>query len=106
MEVPPPAPRNAAVDAARLLFAFGVVVIHLGPSEGGGALLARFFLISAVQFFFLISLYFFIERVAALKELRWPALHFDRILVPYATWTALYTLFRFAKCLKPLTNRF
>ncbi len=94
------APRNAAVDAARLLFAFGVVVIHLAPPEhSGGGLLAQVFLVFAVQYFFLISLYFFVKRVRALDEVKWSDLHLDRILVPYATWTVLYTLFRLAKCL-------
>lgn len=91
--------RNPAVDAARLIFAFGVVVIHLGPiAGGGGAWLARFFLTTSVQFFFLVALYYFIGRVRSLEKVDRSALHFDRILVPYATWTLLYTLFRFAKC--------
>ena len=54
--------RNLGIDLIRLVAAFGVVVIHLVPSDEFAHKFSLLFSIAAVPFFLMISLYFFIER--------------------------------------------
>lgn len=89
--------RNISIDAAKLLAAFGVVMIHLAPSTPAAELLTRIFLDFAVPYFLTIALYFFIEKVCRMERFNIIQLHLDRILVPYAIWTIVYLVFRVIK---------
>jgi peptidoglycan/LPS O-acetylase OafA/YrhL len=89
--------RNISVDAAKLLAAFGVVMIHLAPSTPAAELLSRIFLSFAVPYFLTIALYFFIEKACRMERLKIVELNLDRILVPYAVWTIIYLAFRLIK---------
>lgn len=82
--------RNSTVDLVKLVAAFGVVIIHLAPSTAWAERVSQTFLVFAVPFFLLISLYFFLG-----KSLRQPTacltdFGFDRMLVPYGCWTCVY----------------
>ena len=90
--------RNQSVDAFRLLAIFGVVMIHMAPSTNAAEAMTGFFSMFAVPFFLLISLHFFIARASSLGLRDLLALRPDRILVPCAVWTVLYTLMRLLKC--------
>lgn len=89
--------RNQSLDLVKMIAAFGVVVIHLAPSTVSGEIASKFFGIFAVPFFMLVSLYFFIVRVAKLVSPRFQDLRLDRILVPYLAWSVIYTLMRWLK---------
>lgn len=86
-----PAPRLGAVDAARLVAAFGVIVIHCAPGTRGAAVVAEFFLNACVPFFLLTALFFFARESATpggaggawLRRAR-------RLAGPYLVWTAIY----------------
>lgn len=89
--------RNNTIDAAKLLGAFGVVMIHLAPSTPDAELISRIFSCFVVPFFLMIALYFFIEKVRGMEDLKIIQLRLDRILIPYAVWTIVYLMFRFIK---------
>jgi peptidoglycan/LPS O-acetylase OafA/YrhL len=89
--------RNLSIDVIKLAAAFGVVIIHLAPSTDTAEVFSRLFHSFAVPFFLMISLHFFIDRVNTLPSLRLADLRLDRILVPYAVWTVIYTLMRLLK---------
>jgi fucose 4-O-acetylase-like acetyltransferase len=89
--------RNLSIDLIKTVAAFGVVIIHLTPSTHAAEAFTQLFSLFAVPFFFLISLHFFESRVAALSSPRLSDLRLDRLLVPYAVWTAIYTLLRLLK---------
>ncbi len=89
--------RSLSVDAVRLLAAFGVILIHLAPSTDACAAFTRLFLAFAVPYFLMISLYFFIVRITSLAAPRLADLRLDRLLVPYAVWSAIYTVLRVLK---------
>lgn len=91
--------RNQSIDLVKMIAAFGVVVIHLAPSTESAEVVTRFFGIFAVPFFLVVSLYFFIVRVAKLVSPRFQELRLDRILVPYFAWSVVYTLMRWLKFL-------
>ena len=90
-------PRNLSVDALRFLAAFGVILIHLAPSTEAAGALTRVFSLFAVPFFLAVSLYFFVHRVRVLPRVGLADLRLDRLLVPYAAWTVIYTLLRVLK---------
>ena len=89
--------RNGSVDCCRLLAAIGVVLVHLAPSSDRAEVLTRPFHAFAVPFFFVISLYFFISRVSALDAVSLRDLRLDRLCVPYAVWSAVYTSVQFVR---------
>ncbi len=89
--------RNLSVDALRFVAAFGVIIIHLAPSTDAAAALTRMFGLFAVPFFLSVSLHFFIHRVRALPTVKLSDLRLDRLLVPYVTWTLVYTALRVLK---------
>jgi peptidoglycan/LPS O-acetylase OafA/YrhL len=89
--------RNLSVDIIKFIAAFGVVIIHLAPSTEAADLLTQVFLAFAVPFFLVTSLHFFISRILTLPAVKYSDLRWDRILVPYAVWTLIYTLLRVLK---------
>jgi fucose 4-O-acetylase-like acetyltransferase len=89
--------RNLSIDVIKLAAAFGVVIVHLAPSTDAAEIFTRLFHCFAVPFFLMISLHFFINRVNMLPAFRLSDLRLDRILVPYAVWTVIYTLLRVLK---------
>ena len=91
------AQRNNAVDAIRFVAIFGVVLIHMSPSTPAGGTFTDVFHLFSVPFFLLISLYFFINRVGALPAPGLGDLRLDRLLVPYAVWSLIYTGLRLLK---------
>jgi peptidoglycan/LPS O-acetylase OafA/YrhL len=89
--------RNNTIDAAKLLGAFGVVMIHLAPSTPNAEFISRIFSCFVVPFFLMIALYFFIEKVHGMERLKIIQLRFDRILIPYVVWTIVYLVFHIIK---------
>jgi peptidoglycan/LPS O-acetylase OafA/YrhL len=89
--------RNSSIDAAKLLAAFGVVMIHLAPSTPVAELITRIFLSFAVPFFLTIALYYFIEKAANMERVPVSRLRLDRILIPYLVWTLIYLALRLIK---------
>jgi peptidoglycan/LPS O-acetylase OafA/YrhL len=89
--------RNNAIDAAKLLAAFGVVMIHLAPSTPAAQLLSQIFLSFAVPFFLTIALYFFVNKACGMERLGFSELRMDRIFIPYAVWTVVYVVLRLIK---------
>lgn len=85
-------PRNYAIDYMRLLSAFGTIFIHLSPSSLNATQLTRYFSISAVPFFLITSLYLFQIKGANFDKIR-P----KRILIPYISWSVIYTISRSVK---------
>lgn len=87
--------RNHALDFARMMAAFGVVVIHCGPGTPAAERGVDFFLNFCVPFFLFTSVYFFWEETARTDEpvraliRRWP-----RLLRPYVAWTLIYVTVR------------
>jgi surface polysaccharide O-acyltransferase-like enzyme len=93
---------NYAIDCGRLLAAFGVILIHLGPSTPQAEYLTEFFLISSVPFFIITSLYLFQAKEASFDNIR-----YARIIIPYISWSVIYLLARQVKSLisgTPLTH--
>jgi peptidoglycan/LPS O-acetylase OafA/YrhL len=89
--------RNQAIDLFRLIAAFGVVAIHLGPSTYDGGRITSCFLSFAVPYFLIISLYFFIRRFDNLATPRIQDFRLDRLLLPYAAWSGIYFSVRWLK---------
>jgi surface polysaccharide O-acyltransferase-like enzyme len=93
-------PRNAAIDIARCIAAFGVVVIHCAPRNPTADFFGSFFLNVCVPFFLLTSVFFFwveTERTGdAAGALR---RRLSRLLLPYVAWTVIYVGARAAKTL-------
>lgn len=95
-----PPKRNSTLDIFRLVFAFGVVFVHLGPNEPNAEWLGRSFTALSVPFFVITALYFFVCRVlSALNQPGplFPRLQLDRLWVPYLAWTLIYLGMRVAK---------
>ena len=95
-----PPKRNFTLDIFRLIFAFGVVLVHLGPNEPNAEWLGRAFNALSVPFFVITALYFFIRKVLSALDHSAPLfsrLHLDRLWVPYLTWTLIYLGMRVAK---------
>jgi peptidoglycan/LPS O-acetylase OafA/YrhL len=94
----PSSPRNDALDVARFVAAFGVILIHCGPTTPAAGRVVTFFQNFAVPFFLLSSLYLFWRealtasgpRVALLRRL-------PRLLWPYAIWSLVYYTARLGK---------
>ena len=90
-------PRSIALDFGKLVAAFGVIMIHLQPSSSPvGEAISWSFWNFAVPFFFVVSLYFFLNRAEAMRGNLY-AIQCGRIISPYLFWTALYVAFRLAK---------
>ncbi len=89
--------RSVSIDLIKLVAAFGVVIIHLAPSTEEAEAFSSLFSLFSVPFFLLISLYFFINKFNAVSPPRLSELRLDRILVPYAVWSAIYTIMRVIK---------
>lgn len=89
--------RCVALDVGKWIAAFGVIMIHLQPSASpAGEAISWGFWNFAVPFFFVISLYFFVDRAEALQGgLR--AIQWRRILLPYFFWSAVYVSLRLVK---------
>ncbi|MBB5039812.1 acyltransferase family protein [Prosthecobacter dejongeii] len=95
-----PPKRNSTLDIFRLIFALGVVFVHLGPNEPNAEWLGRAFNALSVPFFVITALYFFIRKVLSALDQSAPlfsGLHLDRLWVPYLTWTVIYLGMRVAK---------
>lgn len=84
--------RNHTIDYVRLISAFGVILIHLAPSSLNAEIITRYFEIGAVPFFLVTSLYLFQSKAARFDEI-----NFSRILIPYASWSAIYLISRAIK---------
>lgn len=89
--------RNIAVDVIKLFAAFGVVMIHLAPSTPAAETLSRCFLSFAVPFFVLSAMYFLLEKVRKNPFMTLQEMRFDRLMVPYASWTTIYMIMRYVK---------
>ena len=92
--------RNSTLDIFRLIFALGVVFVHLGPNEPNAEWLGKSFNALSVPFFVITALYFFIRKVLSALEQPGPLcprLHLDRLWVPYGAWTLIYLGMRVAK---------
>lgn len=88
---PLPAARLGAVDAARLVAALGVIVIHCAPGTRGAEVIAEFFLNVCVPFFLLTALYFFARETMSTGQAgeAWRR-RARRLIRPYLVWTAIY----------------
>jgi peptidoglycan/LPS O-acetylase OafA/YrhL len=84
--------RNYTIDYLRLLFAFGVICIHLSPSSLDAEKMTQYFSISAVPFFLITSLYLFQSGETGFHKIR-----ISRILIPYVSWSIIYIIFRIIK---------
>ena len=92
--------RNLSIDAFRLVCAYGVVFVHLAPCETYGDWVGRSFNVLTVPFFIVTGLFFFIRKTQSALQtpgLLMPRLHFDRLWVPYLSWTLLYLAMRLVK---------
>lgn len=93
-------PRNPAIDLARWVAVFGVIVIHCAPTTCAAGYVVGFFLNFCVPFFLLAALYFF-WREAGEGEAGGPSValrrRLPRLLLPYAAWTLIYVVARGAK---------
>lgn len=95
--------RNFTLDLGRCFFAYCVVFVHLGPADPCSDAVGRAFNAMSVPFFITLALYFFIQRLKPLTNKDEPVIsiltgqRFDRLLVPYAAWTLIYVLMRYAK---------
>ncbi|TDU80834.1 acyltransferase-like protein [Prosthecobacter fusiformis] len=90
--------RNQTIDAAKLFLAFGVVFVHLGPSDTPW--LNKSFNTVTVPGFIILALYFFIHRISAFAQTpraSFQILQLDRLAVPYVSWTLIYLLLRLVK---------
>lgn len=94
----PPSTRNDVLDVARLAAAFGVILIHCGPTTFAGSRVVAAFQNFAVPFFLLSSLYLFWREVqdsASPGAALWRRL--PRLLWPYAAWSGIYYAARVGK---------
>jgi surface polysaccharide O-acyltransferase-like enzyme len=91
--------RNYTIDYVRFLSAFGVILIHLAPSTLIAEKMTAYFSITCVPFFLLTSLYLFQSKTA-----RFDKINFSRILIPYASWSVIYLIFRTIKHLATNTS--
>ncbi|GAA5146141.1 hypothetical protein GCM10023213_38750 [Prosthecobacter algae] len=92
--------RNPSIDAFRLVCAYGVVFVHLAPCETYGDWVGRSFNILTVPFFIVTGLFFFIGKTHSALQTPGPLLprlHFERLWVPYLSWTLLYLAMRLVK---------
>jgi peptidoglycan/LPS O-acetylase OafA/YrhL len=95
---PHPQPRNQVLDLARLVAAYGVIVIHCAPETRWAGHLSDFFLNFCVPFFLITSLYFFWREVGETSDPTAALLRrLHRLLVPYAVWTVIYVAAHCAK---------
>src|SRR3977135_820069 len=85
------------IVVAKLLFAFSVVFVHLVPNRPQPELISRPLVTFTVPFFISIALYFFIRKVMRISELTLRELNFERLLIPYIAWTAIYVALRIVK---------
>ncbi len=85
--------RNDWVDAARLVAALAVVVIHCAPRTGAAEVVGAFALSFAVPFFLLTSLFYAVGDVRRGSPdvflRRWP-----RLWKPYIAWSLIYLALR------------
>ncbi|GBL14347.1 hypothetical protein MTo_01645 [Microcystis aeruginosa NIES-1211] len=91
--------RNYTIDYIRLIYAFGVILIHLEPSSLNAEKMTAYFGIGAVPFFLLTSLYLFQSKAA-----RFDKINVWRILIPYFSWSAIYLISRTVKSLATQTR--
>src|SRR3954471_20428010 len=84
-------PRNYAIDIARLIAAFGVIIIHCAPYTKAVGFIVSFFLNFCVPFFLLTSVYFFWREINKGSDPT-TSLHrrLSRLFVSYAVWTLIY----------------
>lgn len=84
--------RNISVDLIKFICAFGVICIHTKSSTSSADIIGNFFTPFCVPFFFLTSLIFFISGFRSGNMYSLSRKTFGRIMVPYLTWTLIYTI--------------
>lgn len=95
--------RNTWIEVAKTIAIFGVVLVHMGPDQPDAVTVTNFFAVYSVPFFLTLSLYFFWRNILANSyqenSIRdWMRfIRFDRLVLPYLSWTAIYLAARFMK---------
>lgn len=89
--------RNTTIDLVKFICAFGVICIHTKNSTNSADAIGNFFLPFCVPFFFLTSLIFFISSFQNGNLYNSSRKTFGRIIIPYLTWTLIYTGLIFLK---------
>jgi hypothetical protein len=89
--------RQHSIEVFKLVAIFGVILLHLAPNTASAERLMSIFQLFAVPYFYTISLYFFVEKLACMPTFQFSALKLDRLYIPYLCWTIVYVLMRLVK---------
>lgn len=88
--------RSFAIELAKFVAAYAVVMIHLVPTTPNAELITDVLRLFPVPFFFVSAIYFTIPG-ALKKGTVSGALSFSRLIRPYMIWTVFYLLMRWVK---------
>jgi surface polysaccharide O-acyltransferase-like enzyme len=92
-------PRLLGVDLVRGISAYAVVFVHSGDETLGlpisqDAVTLRLYFYFAVPFFLATAFYFLISKPEIDISWKFWRSRFDRIVIPYVTWSSIYIVFR------------
>jgi peptidoglycan/LPS O-acetylase OafA/YrhL len=96
--------RFVGIDLMKGIAAYAVVWVHSsgglpGANSDWVTITNNFCNGFAVPFFLATSFYFITKKVFFSKALNWFNVRFKFLLIPYLTWTAIYSIFRIGKYL-------